>query len=830
MRVPLSWLREMVDFELEPEALAERLTLLGMEVKGIERIGSAWENVVVGELLEVGPHPGSSKLSLTKVRVGASQPVLSIVCGATNIQAGQRVPVALPGAVLPGDRRIEVTRIAGEESQGMLCSGDELGLSGDADGILILPPDTALGVPVADVVGDAVLDVDVKPNRGDALSVLGLAREVAAAVGSRVRWPDVRVPESGDTTADHVSVEVQDAIRCPRIVLRYLDGVSVGASPLHVQRRLMAAGVRPISNVVDASNYVMLELGKPTHTFDASALAGGRVIVRTALPGEKLETLDHLVRVLGLDMLVIADANGPIAIAGVMGGAATEVGPGTSRVIVESALFDPKSVRRTAFTYGLRSEASLRFEKGQEHRLARIGADRAAQLIVEWAGGRAAVGSLDTDPVEPEPARLPFRPSRVSRLLGVAVATAEQSALLARVEIHTEPASEDDEIPVIPGQATLRLNASDAAEALVAIVPTHRRDLRIEADIAEEVARVRGYETLPGTRLAGEQPPYRPDPWRHPDALRSLMAGRGLSEVVTFALISPQEHARLGIPTDDPGTVRAANPISVEHSELRRALLPGLLRVLSDNERQRREDVHIFELGTVHEFGAEGPTEARRVGVLMAGAARRSSWHDPRRGVDLGDVKGLIQVVVERLAPGAIIRFRAGTPRPGIDHPGRTAAILAELLSETPSDRPVQLGQVSQLHPRLLEASEIRAEQVIVAEIDVEALFALSAVRRRAGPLERLPATERDLSVVVADSQPAGELTAAIRQAAGPLLSDLWLFDRYQGPPLLRNEVNLGYRLRFQPSDETMPDDQLDRTIERVIRVLAESFGARIRD
>ena len=399
MRVPLSWLREFVDVELSPEALAERLTLLGMEVSAIERIGADWQNVVVGELLEVGPHPDSSRLHLTRVRVAADGPALSIVCGAQNIALGQRVPVALPGAVLPGERRIEVSRIAGVESQGMLCSGDELGLTGDADGILILPPGSPLGLPMADLAGDVVLDIDVKPNRGDALSILGLAREVAAATGAPLRWPDLTVTEAGDRTDEHISVHVEDGDLCPRFVGRYVEGVSVGPSPWDVQRRLIAAGMRPVSNIVDASNYVLLELGKPIHTFDAAGVRDGAIIVRRARDEEHLETLDHVTRALDSETLVIADADGPLAIAGVMGGAASEVSDRTRDVIIESAIFDPVSVRRTAFRHALRSDASLRFEKGQEHAMALAGADRTAALVLRWAGGRAARGVIDSQPL-----------------------------------------------------------------------------------------------------------------------------------------------------------------------------------------------------------------------------------------------------------------------------------------------------------------------------------------------------------------------------------------------------------------------------------------------
>ncbi len=490
MRVPLSWLREYVDVDLSAEDLAARLTLLGMEVKGIERLGSDWSGVVVGELLAVEDHPNSGRLHLATVRVGDDTPTLSIVCGAHNIAPGQHVPVALPGSVLPGDRRIEVAKLAGVESQGMLCSGTELELSDDAEGILILPPDAPIGLPLEDLVGDTVLDVDVKPNRGDALCLVGLAREVAALTGATLRWPVIEVAESGDTTADHVAVEVLDPVRCTRFVARWLDGVTIGPSPFAVQRRLVAAGVRPISNVVDASNYVMLEMGKPIHTFDADGVRGGRIIVRGARPGERVTTLDHVERVLDPEVLLIADAEGALGLAGVMGGVDSEVGEGTTRVIVESAIFDPVSIRRTAFRFALRSEASLRFEKGQEHRLARVGADRTAQLILAWAGGRAATGAVDSNPTELAGAGA-FGRARVSRLLGIDPGH-RAAALLARVEAFTEPAGPADRVPVtVPACPRGAIDAWWRSSPHIA-GPGHRGGHR------EEVARVRGYETLLG--------------------------------------------------------------------------------------------------------------------------------------------------------------------------------------------------------------------------------------------------------------------------------------------------------------------------------------------
>jgi phenylalanyl-tRNA synthetase beta chain len=801
MRVPISWLRDYVDVDLTPEALAERLTLLGMEVKGIERRGEDWTGVVVGELLAVEPHPAADRLSLTRVRVDASGTVHAIVCGATNIAAGQMVPVALPGAVLPGGRTIERSAKMGVVSEGMLCSGDELRLTADAEGILILPPGTALGTPLANLYGDVVLDVDVKPNRGDALSLTGLAREVAAATGAALRWPEISVPESGDTTAEHLAVEVEDAQLCPRFVGRWVDGVSILPSPLDVQARLMAAGMRPVSNVVDASNYVMLELGKPIHTFDAATVSDGHIVVRLARTGERIETLDHVWRELSGDTLLIAGVDGPLGIAGIMGGAGSEIGPETVAVIIESAIFDPVSIRRTGQRYGLRSEASLRFEKGQEHRLARLGADRTAQLIAAWGGGRVARGVVDTDPRELEPVRVPFRPARAVRLLGADIDRDEQRALLARVGIVTEAD------PAV-------------AEGLTALVPGHRRDIATEPDLIEEIARVRGYETVPARLPVTPPPGFRADPRRGVDAVRDLLAGRGLDEVVTHALIGPGDHLRLGFPLDDPATIRAANPVSVEHSQLRRSLLPGLLDVLVRNESQRRPNVALFEVGQVHRFEGALPLETSQLGILIAGEWVEGAWDQPARLVETADAVGLCAALADRLGVGRLVGGPKA-PWPGVEHPGRVATLAMAAGG-------AEVGTAGEVDPRLLVSVGVHAPSAAFAIIDLAVLLGAVPANRRAAHLPRVPAVERDIAVVVGADVPVGAIEAAIRAAAGPLLRDVRLFDRYRGAPLAEAETSLAYRLRLQ-AEQTLTEAEIEALVARVVGALQTRFGARLR-
>ena len=821
MRVPLSWLRDYVDVDLAPEQLAERLTLLGMEVKAIDRWGSDWRNVVVGELLAVEKHPRADRLSLTRVTIGDGE-ALEIVCGATNIAVGDRVPVALPGAVLPGERRIERTEKMGVVSNGMLCSGDELRLTTDADGILILAVDAPLGTPLSDLYGDVVLDVDVKPNRGDALSLVGLAREVAAATGATIRFPASDPPETGDAVDAHLSVEVRDTTLCSRFVGRWIDGVRVGPSPETVQRRLLAAGLRPVSNVVDASNYVMWELGKPIHTFDAAAVGrrDGRavIVVRRAGPGELLETLDHVERELDPETLVIADPDGLIGIAGVMGGAGSEVEEGTTEVVVESAIFDPVGIRRTAQRHGLRSEASSRFEKGQEFRLARIGADRTARLIAEWAGGRVAVGRVDTNPDEPDRARVLFRPARVSRLLGADVPERDQRGLLGRVGIEVEAPPGGEPVTVALEPEPLRVEAAPG-EALAAVIPTWRRDLAIEADITEEVARVRGYETIPAVTPHTPMPGHRPNPLAVRDLVRETLVGAGLFEVATPALVSPALLETFPFRTGDPGEpIVVTNPLSRDHSVLRQNLVGSLLEIVSSNLRHGRDGVAIFEVGKGYARDGDRPLEWLRLGIGLAGMAEEAAWNRPARPADLDDAKGLVELIAERLGFGRP-RYRAARDVP-ILHPGRAAWIdLGESLG----------GVVGELHPALARRLELRVDRVVVAELAIAGLEEGTVRPVRVSLPPRVPPSERDLAVVVPAVTAAASVEDAIRAGGGDLLHDVRLFDVYVGPPLAEGERSLAYRLVFQAADRTLTEAEVDEAVAAIIERVGRDAGGRIR-
>jgi phenylalanyl-tRNA synthetase beta chain len=828
MRVPLSWLRDYVDVQLTPEQLADRLTLLGMEVKGIEQWGSDWRKVVVGELLTVDKHPNADRLHLTTVSIGSGEP-LHIVCGADNIAPGQRVPVALPGAVLPGDRRIERTEKMGIASEGMLCSGDELHITSDAEGILILPADTKLGADLSDLYGDVVLDVDVKPNRGDALCLIGLAREVAAVTRQTIRWPEISVAELGGPVSDHLRVDVRDPDLCTRFVGRWVSDVKIGPSPDRAQMRLQAAGMRPVSNVVDASNYVMLEMGKPTHTFNGAAVLGGTIIVRRAEPGERVETLDHVMRELTPDTLIIADERGPIGLAGVMGGADSEIGDDTTEIAIESAVFDAVSIRRTGQRYGLRSEASLRFEKGHEARLARIGADRVAQLILAWAGGVCTRGRVDTAPDEPAPGRLAFRPSRVSRLIGVEIPTSEQRDLLSRVGVETET-SEPTEIQVAVEPKPLRV-PSGREEVLIAVVPTWRRDLTVEADIAEEVARVRGYETTPAHLPDTLMPAYRPNPSSVRNMVRETLAGAGLTEVVTHALVAPDAEPKLAWPDDSdlPGvavpeqgsTITITNPLSSQHSVLRRHLAGSLLDVLAVNEHHGRGDVAIFEIGKGYGRVGDEPREWTRLGLLLAGSAMPPSWNRQARAYDLDDAKGLVELLARRLGLPAPVYSPDSRGLPL--HPGRA------LVAATADEHEAMAARVGEIHPDVLEQRDLRTPRVIVAEIAIRGLDGGQLARVHVEPIPRFPAVDRDLAVIVAEAVAAADVAATIARHGGELLRSVRLFDVYRGAPLADSEKSLAYTLVFGAGDRTLTEEEVDEAVGRVRSGLASDLGARLR-
>ncbi|HEX9696930.1 MAG TPA: phenylalanine--tRNA ligase subunit beta [Actinomycetota bacterium] len=791
MRIPLSWLREFAPVEAPADDIASRLAMRGFAVDEIIVTGGEIRDVVVGKVLEIRDHPTSTKpLVLVRADVGVGEP-LRIVCGARNFAAGDLVPVAVPGARLPGGFEITRRMLAGEESNGMLCSARELGISDDHTGIMVLGDGVKVGDDVVASLGldDTIFDLDVTPNRPDGLSVLGIAREVAAAYDLSLVDPAIDVPEAGENAASLATVTVKDSKGCPRYVARIATGLSNGASPWWMQRRLLACGMRPISAIVDITNYVLLERGHPLHAFDLARLDGRAIVVRRAKKGERMHTLDDVERSLDPEDLLICDASRPVAVAGVMGGRDGEVDGGTQQIVLESALFDSTRVLRTARRLGLRTEASVRFERGVDPAAPRRAADRAMALIAQICGGTVAPGAIDAG-AAPKP-RKPVRVSvaTVNARIGIAATAAEMTAALTALGCEVTAGS----------RTTLRVTP-----------PTWRGDITIEEDLIEEVARVHGYDNVPvrlpqGGRVGGltrEQSLRRV-------ARRALM-GAGLSEAQTLSLISPAFADRIALPPDHAwrSVLHVTNPLSEDESILRPSLLPGLLLAARHNIARRLPSVALFEIGTAFSPSREElPAESLQVAWILAGVAP-DGWHAPDRPLDFYDAKGAFESLADALG----IRDVSARPAEGREpfHPGR----LADLYAGS------QLaGIVGELHPRVIEALDLPA-RTAAGVADLRVLIGAADAARDV-PLPRFPSVGRDLAVVAADDVPAAEIAAAVAEAAGPLLASVVPFDVYRGDQVAAGHRSVAFALQFRDPDRTLTDAEVDAAVARTLDAVA---------
>ncbi len=804
MKIPYRWLREFVETAASAREVAERLTMAGIEVAGVAPVVTGLSGVRVAEIETVEPHPAGGALTVCRVSTGAER--LRVVCGAPNVHPGARAVLAPPGALLPGGRRIEAAVIKGVASQGMLCSEAELGLGADAATILLLPGDVPLGVDLVAHLGldDPVLEVEVTPNRPDCLSVVGVAREVAALTGGRVREPVPRlteVTEHGHDAASLATVTVEDPALCPRYAARVITDLTVGPSPAWLAQRLRAVGLRPINNVVDVTNYVLWELGHPLHAFDHDRLHGHGIVVRRARPGEALVTLDGQTRRLDASVLVIADAERAVGIAGVMGGANTEVGPSTRRVLLESAYFKPASIRRTAKTLGLATDASYRFERGADIEGLRDALDRAARLVAELAGGRVARGVLDVYAERRRPVRLGLRLARIHRVIGACPPK-----------------------PVVAGILTgLGFPVEERDGGFEVVVPSFRRDVSLEDDLVEEVARVWGYGEIPSTVPSGPLLlTRRPRQLVAQDAVRRTLSGAGCQEAVTLALVNPAYLGHLGWEPDDPRVVALQNPLAADRSVLRPTLLFGLLEALATNVRRQAPDIRLFEVGRV--FESQGPGklahEETRVGVALTGLRAPRAWFADRARVDLFDAKGAVENVVEALGRGEV----------GVEVPesGRIAPYLEDGRAAVVLVQGSPVGVVGELHPAVQKAFDLPA-RVFVAELSLDRLEALPprAVVHR--PLPRFPAVSRDLAVVVGAAVPSAEVTQAIRAIPTPWLKRVVLFDVYTGEQVGAARKSLAYSLLYQAEDRTLTDAEVNAMHAEVVERLRRSLGAEVR-
>ena len=785
MRVPLSWLRDFAPIEGSPAELADTLSDLGLVVEGMETVGEGLGDIVVAKVLATRPHPSADRVQLADVDRGDGE-VTQIVCGAFNFGPGDLLPLAPVGATLPGGLEIGRRKVRGEWSNGMLCSGRELGLSDDHDGILVLPAGLVPGTPLTEALGitpDVVFDLDVTPNRPDAHSILGVARDLAARLRVPLAVPDWAASAAGEPVGIQPTVVVDAPDLCPRFTATLLTGVTVGPSPGWLASRLTLAGMRPINNVVDVSNYVMLEMGQPNHPYDLSLLAGHGLSVRRARPGEVLVTLDGNERHLTSDDCVIADAEGGgVGIGGIMGGASTEIADTTTTVLLEAAYFDPLAIARTSKRLGLRTEASVRFERGTDPEGIERSVARFAQLAADVAGATVGGATIDVSAPRPAPTRVVVRTARVNSLLGTSLTQADVARYLAPIGFVAEPAPGDD---------------------LFVTIPSWRPDSEREIDVIEEVARHHGYRkiarTLPPIQRAGGLSEVQRVRRRVKDAL----AGAGLSEAWSTSLLAPADLERAGLPTD---AVELENPLAQEESVLRTSLLPGLLRAVVTNAGRRYPDVRLFEVGKVFLPPPDGqrlPDEPEMVGAILSGD-------------DAGAAARLARMVVEAMRLEAVT-FEPSSP-PGL-HPSRSATVLAS---------GAVLGTVGEVDPDVLAAHDLGGP-VGWLELDLGALVAAPRKPEEYRAVSRYPSADFDLAFVVDDAVPAARVEQALREATGDLLEDLWLFDVFRGAQLGDGRRSLAYRLRVAAPDHTLTDDALAALRQRCIDAVTAATGATLR-
>lgn len=804
MQVSMKWLRELVDVDLPLDELVDRLDMTGTAVESVRTVGEDFAGVVVGSVLVKERHPDADKLSYCSVNVGGEEP-LRIVCGATNFEEGDRVPVACVGATLPGGITIKKTKLRGVVSEGMMCSGAELGLGADASGLLILPQDAPVGVGLAEYLGqsDTIIELEVTPNRPDCLSMVGVAREVGAITGNTSRVPASTPTESGEPVTDSVSVELADPDLCPRYTARLIRGVKIGPSPDWLVERVTAAGARSVNNVVDITNFIMFELGQPLHAFDAAKLARRNtkmaLTVRRARDGERMRTLDGQDRVLDSDMLVIADDSGAIALAGVMGGEETEVSEQTVDIVLESAYFDSGLVSRTSRSLGLTSEASLRFERGLDPEGCVRAADRAAALMAEVAGGTVAPGIVDEYPAPVPPLGLELRIERLNAVLGSEVEPDECSRILA----------------------ALGLDVRDSRTgALQVTVPTFRPDLTREIDLIEEVVRVWGMErvapTLPGGRGRVGRLSERQRWLRRID---TTMRAAGLNETMTYSFIDPADlgRARLHV-AEDEVIVELTNPMSEEQAVMRTSLLPGLLRSVSYNQRRGVSDIHLYEVGTVFSTspGRKLPREHSSLGGVLAGMWSRPGWTGESLPLDFFDGKGVLEALAEDLGARRFSVRPADLPWL---QPGRSAEVLFE---------GKVAGWLGEVHPGVAASFEVSAP-VVVFELSVDTLLKAAHQLRTYVDVPRYPAVTFDVAFIVDESVSAERLEQAIRKAGGALLYSVRLFDVYRGRGVPEGSKSLAWALSYRASDRTLTEDEVRPAHDKLIRKVSAAVGAELR-
>ena len=803
MLVSLKWLRDYIDVELTPEEIAGKLTMAGLEVDSVNRINPDFSGIVVAKILSIKPHPNADKLLLCEVSTGEQN--FPVVCGAKNISAGDIVPFAKVGATIPGGYTIKSSRLRGEISEGMLCSEEELGIGEDATGIMMLPDNLTLGedLTVALDLEDVALEISITPNRPDCLSMTGIAREIAAMTGGEVRYPDIEFEEKGENTDALTSVKILDSNLCPRYTARLIKDIEVRPSPAWMRMRLEAVGLRAINNVVDVTNFVMMECGQPLHAFDFRFLEEGRIVVRGAEEGEKFVSLDEKTRTLSADTLMICDGVKPVAVAGIMGGLNSEVEGDTKDILLESAYFNPSSIRKSARSLGMGTDAAFRFERGIDPEEVVNALNRAAQLIADLSGGYICRGYIDEYPRKIETVRdIPMRPESVNRILGTQIGAGEMKDILEGLEM------------------TVRENGE---EEYLVTPPTFRVDISREIDLTEEVARIHGYGGIPVSLpelSAGAGTPN--DKRTLEDRIRTIFNGYGYSEVINYSFTTPTSADILGLSRDDAGRrlIKLEDPLGEEMSVMRTGLVYGLLETMRKNISAGNHDLRIFEMGTVFtDIDEELPMENERVGGLVTGSRYDRLWHfDDGLHSDFYDLKGCVENLFDVLRIRDL-RFKSDCDRPFL-HPGRSCYVVSG--SKT-------IGFLGDVHPDVLDKMDIKGRTTVVFELDLRSIASLPREEMIYRDVPKFPSISRDVAFVV-DGAVEGRfiLDLALKKKEN-LLEYMGIFDVYVGSGIPDGMKSLAVRFTYRSATRTLTDSEVNEVHDRLVERIVRHTGAKIR-
>ena len=797
MNVTLNWIKTYIDFEFSPSELADRLTMLGVEVESVKQLGAELEGVIVGSVTSIRPHPNADKLVLCQVDTGGAEE-LQIVCGAPNVREGMFAPVATIGATLPAGFTIKRAKLRGETSQGMLCSEKELGLSDDAAGLMELSTDTPLGAPLSEALGldDIVFELEITPNRPDCLSLIGVAREIRAETGNPLKLPTVDLRESGINVRDLTSVSIDAPDLCPRYAARVIQGVKVAESPAWLQQRLESVDIGVINNIVDVTNFVLMEYGQPLHAFDYHKLTENRIVVRRAMNDEQITTLDEVERELTPDMLVIADAEKPVGLAGIMGGYDSEITETTCDVLLESAYFNPSSIRATAKALGISTEASYRFERGADPGVVLAALDRAAQLIAELTGGTICAGTVDVYPGQQPLTQVQLRPERVNFVLGTTIEAAEMAQILNR----------------------LGFDVDATGEVYQVAVPTFRSDVTREIDLIEEIARVYGYDNIPTTLPKGDIPVPAPNPKTEVHKrIKHFLLSSGMIEAVNYSFCDPTCFDRIRLNPDDPlrNTLQLRNPLSPEMSVLRTTLTPGLLANAQHNRNHQIDTIALFEIGSVFVHDGE-EKEPERVAGVLAGQIGEGVYSNPHRSPDFFDIKGLVEGMLE--VCGIVDSTLQKTDIPTF-HPGRNAEVLL-------GDR--RIGVFGEVHPEVIENYDLPYKAYLF-DFDLEGLADAATFAKRFEPISIYPKVARDLAIVVDKTILSDMPTKLIYTTGGGSVDSVRLFDVYEGEQVPEGKKSLAYTITYHSATETLTDKAVNALHDEVVKCLNRELGAELR-